>query len=217
MNTTENRAVKSYLRRLDTALHDLPAARRREIVAEIETHIAEELTQLPAEPTDAQVMDLLDRVGEPEAIAAESREASGSDRPKAGALETATLVLLLIGGLILPIIGWIVGAVLLWISNVWTTRDKLIGTLIVPGGLALPFALGFLSSGSVEVCVSKPVIGGNASSHVQQLAADCTYSEGMSGWSASRSSSCSLWPPSPPSSTWGKGCDPTFPAWRRPP
>jgi hypothetical protein len=30
---------------------------------------------------------------------------------------------------------------LLWASNVWTTRDKVIGTLLVPGGLALFFYL----------------------------------------------------------------------------
>ena len=52
-------------------------------------------------------------------------------------LEPLAIVLLLLGGL-LGGVGWLVGVVLLWLSNVWTTRDKLIGTLIVPGGLALP-------------------------------------------------------------------------------
>src|SRR3954452_7606151 len=42
--------------------------------------------------------------------------------------EWATIVLL-------PVV-WVVGVVLLWRSPVWTTRDKLIGTLVVPGGLA---------------------------------------------------------------------------------
>lgn len=43
-------------------------------------------------------------------------------------------------------VGWLVGLILLWSSRMWTIRDKLIGTLIVPGGLAttLLFALAVL-------------------------------------------------------------------------
>lgn len=36
---------------------------------------------------------------------------------------------------LLPLV-WVVGVVLLWRSRAWTRRDKLIGTLVVPGGLA---------------------------------------------------------------------------------
>jgi hypothetical protein len=36
---------------------------------------------------------------------------------------------------LLPLV-WVVGVVLLWRSRAWSTRDKLIGTLVVPGGLA---------------------------------------------------------------------------------
>ena len=35
----------------------------------------------------------------------------------------------------LPLV-WLVGVVLLWRSRAWTARDKLIGTLLIPGGLA---------------------------------------------------------------------------------
>jgi len=49
---------------------------------------------------------------------------------------------------VLPVIGWIVGVVLLWASNAWTVRDKLIGTLVLPGGLMLPFGLFFLAAGN---------------------------------------------------------------------
>src|SRR3954469_19764241 len=45
-----------------------------------------------------------------------------------GGREWATVVLL-------PVV-WVVGVVLLWRSRAWTTRDKLIGTLVIPGGLA---------------------------------------------------------------------------------
>ncbi|MBE2320666.1 hypothetical protein DVA67_032195 [Solirubrobacter sp. CPCC 204708] len=36
---------------------------------------------------------------------------------------------------LLPLV-WVVGVVLLWRSRAWTLRDKVIGTLVVPGGLA---------------------------------------------------------------------------------
>src|SRR4051812_12124472 len=45
--------------------------------------------------------------------------------------EWATVVLL-------PLV-WVVGVVLLWRSPAWTSRDKLVGTLLVPGGLAYVF------------------------------------------------------------------------------
>jgi hypothetical protein len=43
------------------------------------------------------------------------------------------VILLPLGGFALGI-GWLVGLILLWSSRLWTTRDKLIGTLITPGG-----------------------------------------------------------------------------------
>jgi hypothetical protein len=41
---------------------------------------------------------------------------------------------LLFGGLLF-VVGWFVGLHLLWSSRFWTLHDKLIGTLVVPGGL----------------------------------------------------------------------------------
>jgi hypothetical protein len=37
-------------------------------------------------------------------------------------------------GLILLVAAWPVGAILLWVSKIWTTREKVLGTLIPPGG-----------------------------------------------------------------------------------
>ena len=59
--------------------------------------------------------------------------------------------MLLVGGVVLPIVGWFVGAVLLWVSDSWTTNEKLVGTLVVPGGLALPLYLS-LMTGYAESC-----------------------------------------------------------------
>jgi len=50
-----------------------------------------------------------------------------------------------IGGFLAGI-GWVVGAVLLWTSPSWRTRDKLIGTFVVPGGLLGSLMLAGLGS-----------------------------------------------------------------------
>lgn len=52
--------------------------------------------------------------------------------------EWAALVLLLFGGFAV-LIGWIVGAVLLWTSNRWTTGQKLLGSLIWPSGFVVVY------------------------------------------------------------------------------
>ncbi len=46
-----------------------------------------------------------------------------------------TLVGLLLGGVVLPLAGWVVSAAALWLSPTWTHREKLLGTLVLPGGL----------------------------------------------------------------------------------
>lgn len=52
-----------------------------------------------------------------------------------------TILLLSVGGAVLPGAGWLIGVVLLWLSPAWPVRDKLIGTLVIPGGLMTPIVL----------------------------------------------------------------------------
>jgi Protein of unknown function (DUF1700) len=142
MTATADRLVDDYLTRLNRELSDLPRTRRRELVAEIADHIAEARANLPAED-EAELRNVLERLGDPAEIAAEERLRFG-DRPRprrAGIVEILALIGLLIGGIVLPLIGWFVGLVLLWVSEAWTTREKLVGTVIVPGGLAPGFLL----------------------------------------------------------------------------
>ena len=133
--TESDQLVVDYLDHLDAALAGVPPDRRREIVEEISTHIAEARSEL--DPADeAAVRTILERLGDPTQIAADARERDDTPAPARGRHETIAIVLLLVGGFAYGI-GWIVGVVLLWLSTVWTTRDKIIGTLIVPGGLSL--------------------------------------------------------------------------------
>jgi uncharacterized membrane protein len=147
MNGTRHREVGEYLRRLQRSMGDLPAERRDEILAEIEEHISEDLAERPA-ATDADVRNVLERVGDPGDIAAEARERFGIKPARRRWTDPAAVILLLIGGF--TIIGWFVGVVLLWISDAWSTRDKIIGTLVVPGGLAGALGVGLTSSGVRE-------------------------------------------------------------------
>jgi hypothetical protein len=134
-------AVKEYLHDLEAELRDLPRSRRQELLGEIHDHIDSALADAPARD-EAEVRNVLDRLGDPADIAEEARQRFGVPKAKSGALEIAALILLPIGGIILPVIGWFIGVILLWSSRVWTTGEKLAGTLLFPGGLLLPAALG---------------------------------------------------------------------------
>ena len=121
--------IEDYLRRLEAELADMPAERRAEIVDEIRGHVADERAAMRDE-TDADVMNLLDRIGDPAEIAAEARGTRHSPRPRStrafGTLEVLALALL--------IAAWPVGAILLWTSHAWSNREKVLGTLVPPGG-----------------------------------------------------------------------------------
>ena len=162
MSTTPDKLVERYLKHLDVELDDLPRDRRREIVDEIAGHIAEARAGLEYE-SEADVRNILEGLGDPADIAEDARErfevrpsAALAPPYKPGWMEVGALVLLLVGGLIVPIFGWLIGVLLLWLSNAWNLRDKMIGTLFVPGGLGLSILLlvFFLASsgGGTEIC-----------------------------------------------------------------
>lgn len=139
---TRPRAIGEYLRQLERLLKDLPRDRRTEIVSEIEEHIEALLAEAGPVPTEAEIRNVLDRVGDPADIAAEAHDRPAVSRPRSSWTDTAAVVLLAI-----PFVGWIIGAVLLWTSDAWNTRDKVIGTLAGPGLIVLG-ALGITSSRS---------------------------------------------------------------------
>jgi len=169
MSTTPDKLVERYLKHLEIELDDMPRDRRRELVDEIAGHIAEARAGLEHE-TEADVRNILEGLGDPAVIAEDARErfevaTPAVGRPfKAGWMEIAALVLLLGGALIIPVFGWLIGVVLLWVSNAWNVRDKLIGTLFWPGGLGLAVFLILFPSGSsggatATVCEVNPSTG----------------------------------------------------------
>ncbi|OLL82587.1 hypothetical protein Ae168Ps1_4993 [Pseudonocardia sp. Ae168_Ps1] len=66
-----------------------------------------------------------------------------------------TVLMLMLGGFVLPVVGWLAGVVMLWTGRAWSTGEKWLGTLVwpavvvVPGGLVLATgALGGVGNGA---------------------------------------------------------------------
>lgn len=124
--------ASDYLDDLRRAGTRLPRGRRNELVDEIAEHLADAI-----EPgaSDAEALGVLDRLGAAEEIVEAEQPSPTPVVDPPGTREAAAIFLLLLGGLFAGL-GWLVGVIFLWGSRAWTTRDKWIGTLVLPGGLA---------------------------------------------------------------------------------
>ncbi len=169
MSSADDQLVADYLGKLAAAADDLPADRRDELIEEISMHIAEARAVLAAAARTA-IADMLEQLGRPEDIVRAAADDSDTEpvtlahdqpagspptgqelgsncpvvpappAPRWRASDIGTVLLLLIGGLLIGL-GWIVGVVMLWASPRWRTSDKLLGTLVWPGGLAAVLAV----------------------------------------------------------------------------
>jgi len=152
-----DRLVADYLARLNLALARMPADRREEIAGEIASHIADERAALGDE-TDTDVLNLLDRVGDPAEIAS----AAEADLPVSSAAGDRQIGAVEILALVLTPIIWPVGVILLWLSPAWSARDKVIGTVLSLGGYPVILFLGpllFLSPALMSTCSGGSVDG----------------------------------------------------------
>lgn len=130
--------IDGYLARIAAAAADFPAGARNELLDDMRSHIAEARSREPEE-TDASILNILDRLGEPSAVVADARERLGlRTEPvvRSGLQEIAALVLLLVF--------WPVGLILLWLSPLWKTRDKILGSVFTFGGYPSVFVMGAL-------------------------------------------------------------------------
>ncbi|MFZ0089232.1 MAG: hypothetical protein WAL63_06990 [Solirubrobacteraceae bacterium] len=124
--------AEDYLRRLRRAGRRLPPERLRDLVAELEGHLSEAIS--PG-ASDHEAHAVLERLGAPGDIVDAERPPGHGAVDRRSWREWAAVILLPLGGFAFGV-GWLVGLILLWSSRLWTTREKLIGTLIVPGGIA---------------------------------------------------------------------------------
>ncbi len=141
---TADDMVREYLKRVRAALESLSGSRREEIVLELEQHIRDARQGLNPDD-EAGIVGILDRLGSPGEIA----QASGVI-PSSGKFDIWVPWALLLGGLVF-FVGWLVGVGLLWSSQTWCLRDKVLGTVIWPGGLFLPLSV-LLGVGGATSC-----------------------------------------------------------------
>jgi hypothetical protein len=148
---TDDRLVADYLNKLAAAAAGLPADRRAELFEEISLHIAEAraVQATAGVAIRPAVAEVLERLGPPEDIVRAAADDTETDAtaaapappaPRRRVLAIGTVILLLVGGLLIGL-GWIAGVVMLWISPRWRISDKLIGTLVWPGGLVAVLAI----------------------------------------------------------------------------
>lgn len=135
--------INGYLARLKQAVSDarVPTDRGREIVDDIERHISEARAGF-ADETDADLLNLIDRLGDPAAIVADERSRGPKDQPAptatpalpaAGALEIAAVVL--------TFLIWPLGIALTIISPVWTRQQKQVVSIFLVGSWVLAFLI----------------------------------------------------------------------------
>ncbi len=136
--------VDDYLGRLDAAAARLPVDRRAELVGEVREHIAASLAEA-GRRDELTVRNVLERLGSPEEIVGAEgapdaiAPAPGpgpapepiEGRPPWGANETAAVLLLTVGAVLLPFVGPLVGLVLVWFSARWTRFQKSVVTAVM--------------------------------------------------------------------------------------
>lgn len=177
--TGQDRAER-YLRDLGNAAAGLPAEHRRELLDDVCEHLRSSWDDGGSE---SDVRTAIDRLGSPESIvAAAYAEAGLTPAPpqRMGWRETLALIGISVGFAFF-VVGWFVGVGLLWSSEKWTTRQKLIGTFVVPGGFAGLVLLGGVvgvKGGYTSGSVSSVSVRGNATHVVQQRAATSSSSGG---------------------------------------
>lgn len=136
MNDTTPQITRDYLVQLEASMSGV----RPDVRAEMVAGIREELDGLDAAAAAARIADL----GDPTFIAAEAAAATESDpRPSESltaappqpqpapsrALPVTAALLILVGTFVVPIIGPLVGLVLMSFSVAWSRREKIVAWL----------------------------------------------------------------------------------------
>ncbi len=176
MTTTLHPLAEEYLERLERAASALPAPDRHELLTEIRGHLH---AGLPEPAGDADVRNLLQELGRPEDIVAAARSeseplagpgpavtrppaATGSDSPW-GVVEILAVLGLTVGMFLVPVVGPVVGIVLVWVSARWTRKEKWVATALTTlPVLAVVLAAGMFvvsgSSSTEDVRTPAPVV-----------------------------------------------------------
>lgn len=134
MTQSKNPWAQSYLDALDRASLVLPADRRAELLADVSTHLDAEL----ADSTDeVSARAVLDRLGDPATLVAEA----ATDLPRTASTgpsgaEIIALLLMGIGGVVLPLLAPAVGVGIMANTPRWSAHEVRVAWGILGLGLA---------------------------------------------------------------------------------
>jgi hypothetical protein len=155
--STLHPVATAYLQQVRREGRDLPRDRLAELLIDLEEHLS---AAIPADASEEDAREVLGRFGDPREIIEAERPELNIPAERRGTREWAAVFLLLFG-FIAAGVGWVVGVILLWRSRAWTTRDKLIGTFVLPGGLLATVLLLLLALGRPlkEICTNHTSYG----------------------------------------------------------
>jgi len=126
-DSPSNLPVSAYLHDLDAQLVRVPEP----VASQVREGIAEELQSL----SPAVARQRMEQLGDPAQIANEARrdsavtEESPSPGPRLRAYIAVTASLIAVGGILVPVLGWVAGIVMLWFSHAWRPLEKIIATV----------------------------------------------------------------------------------------
>jgi uncharacterized membrane protein len=157
MNTAARHPlVEDYLVRLQAEAARLPADQARELVADIDEHLQTALSQ---DASEAEVRNVLERLGTPDELVAEAGGAPTTTTVPHRSFASPTgailcLVLAEVLSLLLPLSVplWILGLVMMARATVFTEREKWLGFLGLGSGFPLAFVLIGASLVTVTSC-----------------------------------------------------------------
>lgn len=154
--------IEDYLERLRQVTVDLPRHTRNELVGDISEHLQAGMHGRPR--TVVEVRNLLDELGTPEQIAAsalDQQTAAAEPAVVPGGMPPVFSLLVAVAAVSLTWIVWPVGVLCLWLSDTWTTRQKWLGTLVVPGGVWIPYWIAVFGVERFTMSCSGGVVNGH--------------------------------------------------------
>jgi uncharacterized membrane protein len=111
MSANKTDVVGEYLREVELRLSGLPLLQRRELLADLETHIATARAERGAQ-SEGELIEILERLGSPEVVAAAAYEEAGPARAPVVAPGLAPVAR---GGRPVWLIGLVIAAVVLFL------------------------------------------------------------------------------------------------------
>lgn len=142
--------VRNYLATIEARLAQLPSEQSEEIMFGVREHIAEAI-----ERGGQSTAEILAGLGSPDDIAAGMADAGAqapgpvqqlpsyqfqqlpqpAPRHQASTLWVVATCILLPFGAFMAGVGWLFGVAGLWMGTRWKTWEKIVGTVVLPGGL----------------------------------------------------------------------------------